>query len=194
MRGSLCGYVVRGDTEGPLAQAVVRAVADDETEAQMALTDKAGWFVLDGLEPGDWRLTARGPGSETGEARAPVFADAFSDVTIRVSASIGDGQVIGDNSTAKGRVKHMEQGSVNGLVERGDTGEPLQDASVSIVHGAGPAPDIGPLTNSKGQFMLDGLPPGEWTLRARGPGDETGEATVQVLPGKAASMTIVVWP
>jgi hypothetical protein len=192
MRGSLCGYVVRDDTERPLDRAVVQALAGAAREPRTTLTDKAGWFVLDGLPPGNWLLHAQGPDSETGEASAPVFANAFSDVTIRVGASCGDGQVVGVNSESKGRVKQMQHGSVNGNVVRAGTGEPVQDASVSVVKGAGPAPDIAPLTNAEGRFILDGLPPGDWTFRARGPDGEMGEAAVRVLAGKAVDMTIVV--
>ena len=58
--------------------------------------------------------------------------------------------------------------------------------------GAGPSPDIAPLTDSGGWFKLDKLQAGEWVLRAHGPGGETGEATVMVSVGSAVTTTIQV--
>ena len=43
-----------------------------------------------------------------------------------------------------------------------------------------------------GWFALDGLVPGDWVLRARGPNEETGEAAVRVTVGDAAQITIAV--
>ena len=83
-------------------------------------------------------------------------------------------------------------GSVRGRVVRSQDGQPMPDASITVVSGAGPAPDIAPLTNQEGAFSLDGLPPGEWVLRAIGPEGETGEATALVSAGSVADVTLYV--
>ena len=84
------------------------------------------------------------------------------------------------------------RGSVRGRVLRRETGEPVPDATITVVTGSGSAPDIAPVTNDAGMFSLDGLPAGEWVLRAISPAGGTGEATARVSAGAAANMTIYV--
>lgn len=190
MRGSLCGYVVRDDNERPVGQALVEAVAGAALEPRSARTDSGGWFVLDGLPPGRWLLHAWTEDNQMGQASAPVFVNAFSDVTIRIGAQDGEGPA-GD-PVFKQWVARMQHGSVDGRVVRAGTGEPVADATITIVKAAGPAPDIAPLTGEDGRFRLDELPPGDWTLRALGPDNETGETTVRVLAGSVAGATLVL--
>jgi hypothetical protein len=70
------------------------------------------------------------------------------------------------------------------------TGEPAGDAAVVIVSAAGPFPDIAPVTDSGGEFYLDGLQAGDWVLGAYGPGGEHGEAHVSVVAGSMANIVI----
>lgn len=83
-------------------------------------------------------------------------------------------------------------GSVHGQVLRANSGKPLGNATIVVTHGAGPSPDIAPLTDSGGWFTLDGLPAGEWILCAHGPSGETGEATVKVFADSMATIIIQV--
>lgn len=83
-------------------------------------------------------------------------------------------------------------GSLCGCVVRAEDESPIGGATVTIVSGAGPAPDIAPLTNSAGWFALDALPAGVWVLRALGPGRETGQATVSVFDYALTDVTIRV--
>lgn len=192
MRGSLCGYVLLDENERPVERALVEAVAGEIIEPRTAATDSHGWFVLDRLPPGNWLVHAWTPDNLEGGASVPVFANAFSDVTIRVGGSWSREQGPQRDSVFKAWVARMQHGSVDGQVIRAATGEPVEDASVTVVRGAGPAPDIAPLTDAQGRFRLDSLPTGDWTLRAMAPGGGTGEATVRVLPGRIVGLTIVV--
>ena len=72
------------------------------------------------------------------------------------------------------------KGSVSGQVVLASSDEPVGEATISVIHGAGPAPDLAPVTDSDGSFSLGNLPPGDWRLRACGPAGETGEAQVHV--------------
>jgi hypothetical protein len=191
MRGSLCGYVVRQESGRPVRKAMVEAVAGATLEPRTAHTDASGWFVLDGLPPGRWLLHAWAPDNGMGEATAPVFVNAFSDVTIRVGSVPGAQGPVSD-TFYRIWVTRMQLGSVDGRVTYPGSGEPVADATVTIVRGAGPAPDIAPLTGDDGRFRFDGLPPGDWTFHAMGPGGQTGEATVRVLAGSVVEVVIVV--
>ena len=83
-------------------------------------------------------------------------------------------------------------GGVRGRVVRASDGAPLPERTVVVVRGAGPAPDIAPLTDASGRFALDGLPAGEWVLRAIGPAGETGETTLRVAADRVTETVIEV--
>jgi len=192
MRGSLCGYVLHDAGERPVRNAVVEAVTRGAPAARTALTDATGWFSLDGLAPGEWLLHARAPDSEAGEASAPVFGNAFSSVTIRIGGPAGDGPLPDRDPLFKAWVMRMEHGSLDGYVVRAATGLPVADATITVVSGTGALPDIAPLTNERGRFRMDGLPPGDWRLHALAPDGEAGEASVRVLSGAVVEVSIVV--
>lgn len=187
MTGSVCGYVVRADNEMPLEDATV-IVAGRAGAPAMAPTDSAGWFTLDGLSPGKWVLRARGPNDETGEATVPIFNDAFTNVTILVGAARYDAP----SPVRERPVTASRTGSIEGHVMRAQTGRPVENATITVVRGPGPVPDIAPLTDSTGWFALGGLVPGRWVLLANGPGDETGETSVQVSSNGFTNVTIAV--
>jgi len=84
------------------------------------------------------------------------------------------------------------KGNVLGRVIRWDDGSPLADATITVVRGAGPAPDIAPMTDKAGRFAMDELPAGDWLLRAIGPDGELGETTIRVSAGATAKVTISV--
>ena len=83
-------------------------------------------------------------------------------------------------------------GSLYGQVVYAHTSKPLEFATIVVMYGAGPSPDIAPMTDIDGRFRLDELPAGDWALRAHGPNGEVGEATVRVSAGSAATIVIQV--
>jgi len=180
--GSVCGYVVRADTEMPLKDASITVAGGAVAPDIAPLTDSAGWFALDELPAGEWVLRVLGPNDETGEATIPIFDHAFTTVTILAGTSPPDARPVTPNRT----------GSIEGHIIRSQTREPVENATITVVRGPGPVPDIAPLTDSTGWFALSGLLPGKWVLLARGPDDETGETTVQVLSGGFSNVTIAI--
>ncbi|WP_426107726.1 carboxypeptidase-like regulatory domain-containing protein [Massilia sp. TSP1-1-2] len=89
----------------------------------------------------------------------------------------------------------MEQdltGSLQGRVLLKATGAPVDGATIVIVRGAGPFPDMAPLTGSDGHFSLDGLAAGEWVLGAYGVSGEQGQGRASVLPDSVAQIVIQV--
>jgi hypothetical protein len=83
-------------------------------------------------------------------------------------------------------------GSVNGNVMRAYDRRPIAGATITVVQGAGPVPDIAPVTDEDGYFALDGLPTGEWVLRAVGPSGGEGEAAVPVFENAVSEVTILL--
>jgi hypothetical protein len=82
-------------------------------------------------------------------------------------------------------------GSVRGQVIT-DDGAPVAGATVLIGTGPGPAPDIAPISDSAGSFVLDGLAEGTYVLRAFGPGAQTGETSVSIYPERVTNVEIVL--
>lgn len=190
--GGVRGRAVRADSGNPVPGARISIVSGEGTEPDVApVTDGAGWFLIEDLAAGDWLLRAVGPGGETGNAAVHVFDNAVSDVTVEVGNLPRPPR---RGSRPSHRTERPMPGTVRGLVVRADTSAPLADATITVVQGAGPAPDIAPLTNDEGIFALDGLPAGEWVLRATGVAGETGEVSVRVAQGSISDVVIKVGP
>ena len=82
-------------------------------------------------------------------------------------------------------------GSVKGRVLTRER-MPVAGATVFIVKGPGPAPDIAPMSDDSGRFVLDGLGEGTYILRAFGPAQEAGEASVSIHAGSVTDTEIVL--
>ena len=140
-----------------------------------SLTDAAGWFIFEGLRPGQYVVQALNTDNQAlGEATVPVFNNATSEVTIEAR----DFRVCGSD-----KINYGLRGTLHGRVVCADTGAPVSNASISIMRGSVPAPDVSPLSDSDGAFVFDELPAGDWVLLALGPGGEIGQATVRMTAG-----------
>jgi len=184
MHGSIHGYVVRGDTQRPAASATVTIVRATGSAPDISRepdagpeTDSAGWFAFSALEEGDWIVRAVGPHGGRGEARLSVFDNAVTEVTIALN---GLHRWMATALGSANREKAPMTGSVRGRVLRAKGGAPVADATVGVLRGAGPAPDIAPLTDALGHFALDGLPPGTWVLAATAPDGAHGTAEFSI--------------
>ena len=208
MSGNLCGYVVRAGTWLPVVGAVIegsgqaprvrsdRSWADGSWLAPQvsSLTDAAGRFMFDDLRQGEWLVRVEGAGGETlGKAVVHVLNNALSEVTIEVSGPFAPPPAYPHLPDA-GRPAPMQppsvMGSIRGRVVSAADARPVADATITVVFGAGPAPDIAPITNEDGWFAMDDLPCGRWRLRASGPGGEIGEAAVEVFDDALSEVTI----
>jgi uncharacterized GH25 family protein len=191
MRGTVNGHVVRAGNEMPVAGAtidVVQAPHSGPLPEPVIVTDATGSFTLTELPQGEWVFSATSRIGRSQPARVHVFDNAASAVTIEVEETTTPRRRGGGGSTNRER---KMTGSVRGRVVRAGSGEPVPDATI-MVQGEGSAPDIAPLTNETGFFALDGLPPGEWLIRAVGPAGEAGEVSTMVSAGSVAEITIEV--
>ena len=187
--GSIRGQVVSADGR-PIADATLTVVAGAGQVADIApMTDQDGWFALDNLPVGRWRLRAMEPGGATGEAAVEVFENALSEMTIEIRGVGSNDWPPGGHSAER---PDELAGSLRGNVIRADNHEPVGQVTVMIVGGPAAAPDVAPVTDRDGWFALDDLAPGDWHLRADGPNGETGDATAHVEGGALSEVTILV--
>lgn len=186
MTGCVSGQVVRAGDGAAVPDAEVAAVGGPRRSGPV-VTGPGGTFFLGRLPAGRWRVTATTPAGRTQTAGVYVFDDAVSELTIEVPEPRANRRP-GPNR----RRDRPMTGGVRGRVVDADDGRPVPEAAVSVVRGPGPAPDIAPLTDEDGRFALDGLPVGDWRLRAIGPAGEAGEATVLVAAGTDAQVVIAV--
>jgi len=203
MRGSVRGYVVSSADRNPVQDATVMAVrgpgVTGASPAQLPTTDRDGSFFVDALRAGEWVLSIRGPSGNGAMAVVHVLDNSVSDVTIEIAdirLPCADRGITG-NGSVRGTLPRPTQdntmlGSIRGYVVRDGDGTPIADAAITIVSGAGPAPDLSPLTDAEGSFSLDGLPEGRWVLRATGPAGETGETAAHVVEGAVTETTITL--
>ena len=189
-QGLVRGFVLRADTGEPIPDATIGINSGPGPAPDIApITDSAGRFVLS-LDEGEWTISAT-TSAGNGTATVSVGAGKTSEVTIRVSGSVRPPRRGSGGSSTSRRDRSMP-GSVQGLVIRADTGVPVMDATIVVVRGPGPAPDIAPVTDRAGRFFLDPLPEGQWVFRAITPDNEIGEATVRVAAGSTAQFTIEI--
>jgi hypothetical protein len=193
MRGSVRGYVAAG--ERPIAGATISAVQSPSVEGSPgALTDEYGSFWLDRLRQGPWVFAVYTPGGDRTTAGVYVMANAVTELSVDFRAELPPRQSGNNQSVTPslGQNAARQFGSIRGSVVDARTREPIADAAIVVVRGPGPAPDLSPVTNDTGTFMLDGLKPGPWDLQAADTSGYTAVASVQVRPGEIVGLTIAI--
>lgn len=215
MSGNICGYVVdatngrpiphiritetthrkmtisaRPITEFDLPERRINSFQKDLNsyratgEPKLILTDDEGWFAIDGLREGEHVVQAWTTESQpVGKTTVQVFDNALTDVTIEVCA---------ERNYPGIRTCTTLAGSVRGRVVHANNGKPLINATVIVVRGTGPAPDVAPLTDQHGNFLVEGLNEGKWMLRAIGSNGETGGKMVHVHSHSVTHVSIQV--
>jgi hypothetical protein len=190
--GNVRGWVLRAGTGQPVAGCAVAATGGPAMTEQATLdSDGAGQFDFGGrLMAGDWLVRARSPDRSEGETPVRVFAGEESEITIEVESPTPIARRPPERRSPA-RPRDLV-GSVRGRVVRASDGEPFGEATIMVVSGPGAAPDVAPLTDREGWFVLDDLSPGDWRLRAVGPNGETGDATAHVSAGALNEVTIAL--
>jgi iron complex outermembrane receptor protein len=85
------------------------------------------------------------------------------------------------------RLQAMPSGTVAGKVSDGETQQPLAGANVTIAVMA-----IGAITDEKGEFLLKGIPPGEYDVRISYVGYVTVTRKVSVSEGGVSSLVVAL--
>jgi protocatechuate 3,4-dioxygenase beta subunit len=179
-QGLAVGGRVRGDGGAGLANVQVSAVRETPPFAPEARTRTGsdGGYLLEGLLPGRYRLSARAEGYGSGRATAQLRDADLSSVDIMLPAAIAvNGRVVApDGRPVEGaRVQARSATSARGRV------------GVTGAHSVLSAPD--------GSFHLDGIAPGQLRIDARHP--EHGTAAFgpqEVRASESRSVQLVLAP
>jgi large repetitive protein len=175
MNATIRGFVSRkiGGLPAAHAAVVLLSARNGGVPERGTTADQHGWFAFRDITPGSYRVAVKG--GQMQEVRV----DPMSSVTLEFMI---DGRAPDDQVGC----------TIAGKVIRLDTGFPVQDASVMIVSGPAPSPDIARITDQSGAFSFSGLAPGEWLLRAIAPTSQSGQRSVYVAAGGTALTSIEI--
>lgn len=213
MSGNLCGYVVRNGT--PVPDAAISVVEGPGQYPDLApLSDASGWFALDRLQPGLWRVSALAPDGGSGEASFEIWDNSLSEVTIELGQApqgAGQGQwsafdpsnsagqlnaqnpinATPDNQSISGDGQRSDAGRIVGRVSDIITGEPIADVHISAIEG--PSSLGGETrTDSAGGFAIADLSPGDWVLRIDLDAERSADLAVTVPPHAGSNVDIQI--
>ncbi len=186
MHGSIIGQVLSAASGQGLGQVSVElrrvsgSSAQDTPEPQHLLSDEHGWFSASHLAPGSWRLETSGSPS----AHVEVLPFATCTLTLTIKAQV--------NQRSLPEPGSPQTGAITGQVVFAASNMPIPYASVIVLWGAGPAPDIAPMTDTAGRFILDGLSPGEWAVRAISAQGASTDVRVCVSAGQHTAVRIEI--
>lgn len=168
-RGSVAGFVVRAGSTEPIAGAEIRLA---QAPGMAVLTTGDGYFVIPGLAPGAYTVTATKPGHTAASAAVQVLA----------------GQVALAGKLVLDLVPTT--GLVSGKVFAAATQQPLAGVQVSL---AGATPRS-VLSDATGAFDFGAVEPGPVTLRLEKPGYLTLTGAAAVEAGRALSLQVGMTP
>ncbi|MFQ3545546.1 carboxypeptidase regulatory-like domain-containing protein [Halobacillus rhizosphaerae] len=142
--GNIQGLVINEFTGEPLigVTVIIRQFSPTGPIIQTTATDSNGEFLVMGLDPGVYAVTAFIPSYGSRTATVSVTADTTTMVTLALSP---------------------DAGAVEGIVTSAVTGEGLRDTRVSVYDVNGVLVVV-TQTDSEGSYRVEGLSPGSYTL------------------------------
>ncbi|MEI2325688.1 carboxypeptidase regulatory-like domain-containing protein [Priestia megaterium] len=143
--------VVLDANERPISNAIVQVLDANDTIIGTAGTDSNGNYSIGNLPPGSF----------TTVVTAPSFGTQIGGVTLQP----------GDFLSGVNFSLVPNPGGISGLITNETNGEPLTDAAVIIRQTIGSSTAIATVTtDSSGNFLVQGLAPGSYTVTASSPG------------------------
>lgn len=163
-----------GGGAGRMIARVVRAATGDGDAGPQAVHGEDGSFVLEDVPAGTWEVVAQAKGYQT--------------------ARVG-GLSVEEGGTRDGVEVRLTRGSaIRGRVLDGTSGAPVLDASVTVQRGGGGGRALDILmgasdarTNADGQFSIDGVSAGSYTVVAQHPDYAQATTVVEVKDGAASA-------
>ena len=205
----VAGVVTDDGTGAPVDGAAVR-LADPSGSVRETLTGPAGAFAFEAVPPGAYVLGVRRIGYEVLSTPLEVGPDAQSlDVRIRryrlcdlpggaeveLAAAYGPhgSEAILIRAAEGGAVKLgvpvTPPGSIAGVVIHRGTGRPLSRVRIELV-----GTDFGAVANGSEGFLLQGLPPGPYRVRASCSGFDPAERSVELAEGGQIRVELMLEP
>jgi hypothetical protein len=153
----------------PVANATVEAV--DQVGRKQSFTAPEGQFAY----------TAPVPVGRPQKATLKISAPGFLDETAEVELSAGD------PVPAQVRVRPVT-GLLTGVLIDAPTGEPIAEVEV-VVTGGGGQPRV-MLTDERGQFRVEDLPPGRYAVATHAPRHRDRRVPAEILAGEQATVEL----
>ncbi|XIG94681.1 hypothetical protein C1N86_27650 (plasmid) [Priestia aryabhattai] len=165
--GTIAGQVTNSQTQQAIQGAFVEVLNAEGRVIATTRTDEYGNFTLTGLLPGAYTLR--------------VTADGFTLYTEQVIVTAGNTIRVLIPLTPKVNV-----GSIVGRVINSETNQPIQGAKVVVLKGK----DVVAVgyTDAKGNFIINGLPAGTYTVLVTADGFESETQQVTVVAGETVSV------
>jgi hypothetical protein len=160
--GSVSGYVVRANSTEPIEGATITV---DQVPGVVVLTNADGYYMLPGLPPASYTVTAHKAGFSSASAVVAAQAGQVTFMPVLVLEQLG------------------QTGLVSGLVFDAATNQPLQAVQVSLSG----AVSYSVLSNGAGEFDFGPVAPGSYTLSFEKTGYLTVSGTATVQAGRTLS-------
>ncbi len=164
--GSISG-IITDDADQPLASAIIATIPP----TSITRTDSIGQFIIEAVPEGEYTVTAEKGGYLNENA------------SILVNATQSAQLIIGLTK------KQVPLGSLQGTLLDALTNAPIVGANLTTQ-----PPTVALLTDSNGQFSVDSLPEGNYTLIAKKAAYTKDSVAVAVSSGKATEVTLLMEP
>ncbi|MGM7702003.1 carboxypeptidase regulatory-like domain-containing protein [Pseudalkalibacillus sp. Hm43] len=138
------GEITDAGTGLPVENALVRLIASSGTILQRTLTDSSGNYMFEGFDPGEYTITVR--------------IDAYASAEKSFTAEPSETETVNFELL-------RDSGSVTGLVKDEKTQQRVSGVSV-IVMDENEVVIANTLTDQSGRYLIQGLAPGTYTIRA----------------------------
>lgn len=149
--GAISGVVTDSITGNPIPNARVNARRINGHGCGTAVTDENGYYIIQNLAPGLYRVTACAQNYYPKHYPNPV--------------EVIDGQTTTDINFALRPYTPNERGSISGRVTDSITGNPIANVRVNAC-----GPSCGQaITNENGEYIIENLIPGDYRVNATAP-------------------------
>lgn len=179
--GSISGVITEIDGSTPLPGTVF-ALDTNGAIIRVAKTDSAGNYLLIGMAPGNYVIQARATDHQLYIKGVTVVTDV--NATVNFALTLDPGKITGvvydpsTNQPIKGAAIEVQSLSLSSLDEFSATGT----ASYKT------------LTDENGQYMVEGLPPGSYSVQANATNYQHDVKGVIVLPNLTSSADFLLLP
>ncbi|MED4051937.1 carboxypeptidase regulatory-like domain-containing protein [Priestia megaterium] len=172
--GTITGQITSSETQQPIQGALVEVLDAQGEVVATDRTDTFGNFTIQGLTPGTYTLR--------------ISAEGFASYIEQVVVEAGD-----TNSVSIVLIPVSNVGSIFGTVINKETQKPIQGALVEVLNAQGEvvATDR---TDTSGNFTIQGLTPGTYTLHLSAKGFTTYTQQVTVVANEITQVDLSLTP